>query len=52
MDNKVKIKYLAFDCHSCGIPIMVNVNRTSARNYCQTCAWSKLGETNYGISMA
>ena len=44
MDNQVK--YLTYDCHSCGIAILVDVNRTSPRNYCQACAWAKLGETN------
>ena len=44
MDNEVK--YLTYDCHSCGIAILVDVNRTSPRNYCQACAWAKLGETN------
>lgn len=41
-----QIKYAMQSCHTCGMDIMVDVNKTSPRNYCQACAWSKLGATN------
>ena len=47
MDKQVK--YAIHSCHACGIDIMVDVNRTSPRNYCSPCAWAKLGETNYVV---
>lgn len=40
---KAQIKYETYDCYSCGIAILVDVNRTSPRNYCISCAWNKLG---------
>ncbi len=46
MDNQVK--YAVHNCHTCGMDILVDVNRTSPRNYCSPCAWAKLGETNTG----
>ena len=41
-----QVKYLTFDCYQCGIAIVVDVNKAHARNYCQACAWSKLGATD------
>jgi hypothetical protein len=44
-----QVKYAVHNCHTCGMDILVDVNRTSPRNYCSPCAWAKLGETNYVV---
>jgi hypothetical protein len=38
-----QVKYLPFDCYQCGMEIVVEASVAHARNYCQACAWNKLG---------
>ena len=35
--------YLEGVCYSCEVALMVASHDASSRNYCQTCAWNKLG---------
>jgi len=36
-------KYLTRNCYACDTPIMVDSYDVAVRNYCQTCAFAKLG---------
>jgi hypothetical protein len=40
-----EIKYKLQYCWSCDIDIMVKVTDLAPRNYCATCAWSKIKAT-------
>jgi hypothetical protein len=42
----IQSKYKEDECYACGIDILVDRDKTSPRNYCQACAWSKLGATD------
>jgi hypothetical protein len=39
----VQSKFKEDECHACGIDILVDRDRTAPRNYCQACAWAKIG---------
>lgn len=39
-------KYKEHHCYQCRTPIMVASHDVSERNYCQNCAFSKIGATS------
>lgn len=39
-------KYKEHHCYQCRMPIMVASHDVAERNYCQSCAFSKIGATS------